>query len=263
MSLGIFLSPVGFALCLGQLRTNSVVSLWLFVRVQSVAQHWNSQILPILRSAGGWRDLQASAASLFIGTIARSFGSPAISETAKAHIHKGTWLIEIFSFWNDVLLGDQPTTTPSLRPTPPSPPLGAVPHRVHLHRDRHDVLAVRRRLLLWVCQLQRLRGDGSSPNHLLPQPAHQGAARQLEPDGEFKGAARWTCKEQVVFWLNERASLKSGCLAHVVGLLLQVGNAKIAGISQQESCKFNSQRLPGPYCAGFALSPNVWCFFSQ
>lgn len=67
----------------------------------------------------------------------------------------------------------------------PPLPSGPITHWIHLHRDYHDVFSLWRGLLLWVCQLQCLRGDGSPPPDLQSQPAHQGAARQLEPHGTY------------------------------------------------------------------------------
>lgn len=72
--------------------------------------------------------------------------------------------------------------------SPSSPGLST--DRVHLHRDHHDVRTLRRRLLFRVCQLQCLRRDGSPPAHLLPQPAHQGAPHQLEPNGRYRETQR-------------------------------------------------------------------------
>lgn len=63
---------------------------------------------------------------------------------------------------------------------------GLSTYRIHLHRDYHDVFTLRRRLLFRVCQLQCLRRDGSPPLNLLPQPAHQGAPHQLEPNGRYR-----------------------------------------------------------------------------
>lgn len=223
---GIF-SPAGLTLCLGQLRTNWSSPCGLFVRIQLVAQHWNSRILPILRSADGWRDSQASA--LFIATIALSFCRPSISQKAKAHIYRRPGIVKVLSFKNGrTSVFHQTQTNNQTVSAPPQP--GAVPHWIHLHRDRHDVLAMRRGLLLWVCQLQRLRGDGGSPPYLLPQPAHQGATHQLEPNGEYQHeyAAKYM-----------QCSAMDGCFAHIVWSLLQVGSVKIVGGSQQKGCEFN------------------------
>lgn len=56
---------------------------------------------------------------------------------------------------------------------------------VHLHRDHHGMLPLRRPLFLWVCELQCSGGYWSSPAFVQSEPSHKNTPDQLEPYCKF------------------------------------------------------------------------------